>query len=294
MAAPAAARASGSPAALRVALIVAAAAWLLLLIGLPFVSVFVQAFAKGWKLFAESLAREDFVNAARLSMLAAGVSVAVNTAFGIVAAWVIARSSFRGRTLLLSILDLPIAISPVIAGMMFVFLFGRTGWLGPWLQAHDIKIIFAAPGIVLVTCFVTLPFVVRELAPALEEEGREEEQAAETLGASPVRTFVHVILPNIKWALFYGVILTNARAMGEFGAVSVVSGHLINRTQTLPLHIERMYIEYETVAAFSAAVPLALLAGVTLIAQAVLARVLDRRKRASRKTGEVQGLAYEY
>lgn len=276
------------------ALIVIAAAWLLLLIGLPFVSVFVQAFSRGWTLFAASLAREDFLSAARLSMLAAGVSIVVNTTFGIVAAWVIARSSFRGKAVLLSILDLPIAVSPVIAGMMFVFLFGRTGWLGPWLSAHDIKIIFAAPGIVLVTCFVTLPFVVRELVPALEEEGREEEQAAETLGASPLQTFFHVILPNIKWAIFYGVVLTNARAMGEFGAVSVVSGHLINQTQTLPLHIERMYIEYETVAAFSAAVPLALLAGVTLIAQAVVARFLDRRKRASRTADDLQGLAYEH
>jgi sulfate transport system permease protein len=218
------------------------------------------------------LTKPEFLHAAWLTLLLAAISIPVNAVFGLCAAWAIARHKFPGRAIVLSIIDLPFSISPVVAGLMIVLLYGRQGWFGPWLQAHDIKIVFAFPGMLMATAFVSMPFVAREVIPVLEEFGKDQEEAARTLGANDWQTFWRVTLPSIRWGLLYGLILTNARAMGEFGAVSVVSGNIANTTQTLPLFVEDAYKQYETEAAFSAAVLLAFLAVITLILKEIIER----------------------
>lgn len=248
----------------RLLLIGAATAILGLFLLLPLAAVFVEALRRGWEVFIASLHEEAALSAVKLTLLAAGISVPLNTLFGLSAAWLVTKFRFRGRSLLLSLIDLPFAVSPVIAGLVWVLLFGARGWFGPWLAAHDIEIIFALPGIVIATVFVTFPFVARELIPLMESQGSDQEEAAVTLGANGWRIFLSVTLPNIKWGLLYGVMLCNARAMGEFGAVSVVSGHIRGKTNTLPLHIEVLYNEYQFSAAFACATLLALLALVTL------------------------------
>ncbi|MDR2032898.1 MAG: sulfate ABC transporter permease subunit CysW [Azoarcus sp.] len=230
----------------------------------PLVALFVEALRKGWEAYFAALSEPDMLAAVRLTLLAAGIAVPLNLVFGVTAAWAIAKFEFRGKHFLITLIDLPFSVSPVIAGLIYVLLFGSFGWFGAWLNAHDIKIIFAVPGIVLATIFVSFPFVARELIPLMQAQGREEEEAAVVLGASGWRTFWHVTLPNIRWGLLYGVILCNARAMGEFGAVSVVSGHIRGETNTLPLHVEILYNEYQFAAAFAVASLLALLALVTL------------------------------
>ncbi|HXE56954.1 MAG TPA: sulfate ABC transporter permease subunit CysW, partial [Gemmatimonadales bacterium] len=227
----------------------------------------------------------DAVAAIRLTLLAAAVAVPLNLVFGLAAAWSITRFEFPGKRLLGTLIDLPFAVSPVIAGMVFVLLFGAHGWFGPWLAAHDLKIVFAVPGIVLATTFVTVPFVARELIPLMEEQGADEEEAAVLLGANGWQLLRRVTLPNVKWGLLYGVVLCNARAMGDFGAVSVVSGHIRGVTNTVPLHIEILYNEYDTTAAFATASLLALLAVITLIAKAVVERRLDRELAGSPTAG---------
>src|SRR5690606_4260328 len=231
---------------------------------LPLAAVFIEAFRRGAELFFASLREDAAVSAIKLTLLAAGIAVPLNTAFGIAAAWLITKFHFKGRSFLLALIDLPFAVSPVIAGLVFVLLFGAKGWFGPWLMEHDIKIIFALPGIILATVFVTFPFVARELIPLMESQGSDQEEAAVTLGARGWQIFRRVTLPNIKWGLLYGVLLCNARAMGEFGAVSVVSGHIRGKTNTLPLHVEVLYNEYQFSAAFACATLLAFLALVTL------------------------------
>jgi sulfate transport system permease protein len=248
----------------RLLLIGAATAILGLFLLLPLAAVFVEALRRGWEVFIASLHEEAALSAVKLTLLAAGISVPLNTLFGLSAAWLVTKFRFRGRSLLLSLIDLPFAVSPVIAGLVWVLLFGARGWFGPWLAAHDIEVIFALPGIVIATVFVTFPFVARELIPLMESQGSDQEEAAVTLGANGWRIFLSVTLPNIKWGLLYGVMLCNARAMGEFGAVSVVSGHIRGKTNTLPLHIEVLYNEYQFSAAFACATLLALLALVTL------------------------------
>jgi len=232
---------------------------------LPLILVFVEAFRKGWQAYIAALVDPDALSAIRLTLLAAAIAVPLNLIFGVAAAWAIARFEFPGKNLLTSLIDLPFSVSPVVAGLIYVLVFGAHGWFGPWLQEHDLKIVFAVPGIVLATIFVTFPFVARELIPLMQSQGRDEEEAAVTLGASGLQTVWRVTLPNIKWALLYGVILCNARAMGEFGAVSVVSGHIRGETNTMPLHVEILYNEYQFAAAFAVASLLALLALVTLI-----------------------------
>jgi len=231
---------------------------------LPLVTVFVEALRKGWETYLAALVDPEALAAVRLTLLTAAVAVPLNLVFGIAAAWAVAKFDFPGKQVLVTLIDLPFSVSPVIAGLMYVLLFGAQGWFGAWLAEHDIKIIFAVPGVVLATVFVTFPFVARELIPLMRAQGREEEEAATVLGASGWQTFRRVTLPNVKWALFYGVILCNARAMGEFGAVSVVSGHIRGETNTMPLHIEILYNEYQFSAAFAVASLLALLALATL------------------------------
>ncbi len=247
--------------------------WTLLTLGLgffalflilPLVAVFTEALRKGFDVYLAALIEDDALSAIKLTLIATVVAVPLNLVFGVSAAWAIAKHDFRGKQLLITLIDLPFSVSPVVAGLIYVLLFGAQGWFGPWLQAHDVKIIFAVPGIVLATVFVTFPFVARELIPLMQAQGRDEEEAATVLGASGWQTFWHVTLPNIKWGLLYGVILCNARAMGEFGAVSVVSGHIRGQTNTLPLHVEILYNEYQFAAAFAVASLLALLALVTL------------------------------
>ena len=230
----------------------------------PLIAVFAEALRKGWSVYLAALVQPDALSAVRLIFLAAAIAVPLNLVFGISAAWAIAKFEFRGKHLLLTLIDLPFSVSPVIAGLIYVLVFGAQGWLGPWLAAHDIKILFAVPAIVLATIFVTFPFVARELIPLMQAQGRDEEVAATVLGASGWQTFWEVTLPNIKWGLIYGVILCNARAMGEFGAVPVVSGHIRGETNTIPLHVEILYNEYQFAAAFAVASLLALLALVTL------------------------------
>jgi sulfate transport system permease protein len=232
---------------------------------LPLILVFVEAFRKGWETYIAALTDPDAVSAVKLTLIAAAIAVPLNLIFGVSAAWAIARFEFRGKQFLVTLIDLPFSVSPVVAGLIYVLVFGAHGWFGGWLQANDIKIIFAVPGIVLATIFVTFPFVARELIPLMQSQGRDEEEAAITLGASGLQTFWRVTLPNVKWALLYGVILCNARAMGEFGAVSVVSGHIRGETNTMPLHVEILYNEYQFAAAFAVASLLALLALVTLV-----------------------------
>ncbi|MBD2726070.1 sulfate ABC transporter permease subunit CysW [Nostoc sp. FACHB-892] len=258
-----------------VVLIGVAIAYLALVQYIPAINVFTQAFSKGVGPFLANLSQPAFLHAAWLTLLLAVISLPLNTVFGLCAAWAIARHKFPGRAVVLSIIDLPFSISPVVAGLMIVLLYGRNGWFGPWLQALDIKIIFAFPGMVLATAFVSMPFVAREVIPVLEEFGKDQEEAARTLGAKDWQIFWRVTLPSIRWGLLYGLILTNARAMGEFGAVSVVSGNIATQTQSLPLFVEDAYKQYETEAAFSAAVLLALLAVVTL----VLKEILERKTR---------------
>ncbi|MFO1227367.1 sulfate ABC transporter permease subunit CysW [Roseateles sp.] len=231
---------------------------------LPLVAVFVEALRKGWATYFEALADPETLSALKLTLIAAVISVPVNLVFGVCTAWAVTKHDFRGKGLLLTLIDLPFSVSPVVVGLSFMLVLGAQGWLGPWLAEHDIKIMFAVPGIVLATTFITLPFVARELIPLMQAQGRDEEEAATVLGAGGWQTFWHVTLPNIKWGLLYGVILCNARAFGEFGAVSVVSGHIRGQTNTLPLHVEILYNEYQFSAAFAVASLLALLALVTL------------------------------
>jgi sulfate/thiosulfate transport system permease protein len=237
---------------------------------LPLLAVFVEALRKGWTAYFSAIIEPDAVSAIELTLLAAAISVPLNLVFGVAASWAIAKYRFPGRHLLTTLIDLPFSVSPVVAGLIYVLVFGAQGWLGPWLSAHDIKVIFAVPGIVLATVFITFPFVARELIPLMEAQGREEEEAAVMLGASGWQTFWLITLPNIKWGLLYGVILCNARAMGEFGAVSVVSGHIRGETNTLPLHVEILYNEYNFVGAFATASLLALLALLTLVLKAFI------------------------
>jgi sulfate/thiosulfate transport system permease protein len=258
------------PTPMRWAIIGVAIAFLALFIVVPLVNVFAQAFSKGLDAYVAAVSNPDAVAAIELTLLVAAISVGLNLVFGVLAAWAITKYDFRGKSLLITVIDLPFSVSPVISGLVFVLLFGAQGYLGPWLQEHDVKIIFALPGIVLATVFVTFPFVARELIPLMREQGTQDEEAALSLGASGLRTFFRVTLPNVKWALLYGVLLCNARAMGEFGAVSVVSGHVRGETNTMPLHIEILYNEYQFMAAFAVASLLALLALVTLIAKVLL------------------------
>lgn len=252
------------PRLVRWLLIVATMLFLGVFLLLPLIAVFVQAFAQGVNVFFAALVESDTLASIRLTLLTAAIAVPLNTVFGVAAAWAIAKFEFRGKSLLITLIDLPFSVSPVIAGMVFILLFGANGWLGAWLSAHDIKIVFALPGIVLATAFVTLPFVARELIPLMQAQGTDEEQAAATLGAGGARMFWHVTLPNIRWGLLYGVLLCNARAMGEFGAVSVVSGHIRGLTNTMPLHVEILYNDYQISAAFAVSSLLALLAFITL------------------------------
>ena len=246
-------------------LIGVALAYLALFLFLPLFAVFFEALRKGWGTYLAAIAEPDAWSAIVLTLTAAAIAVPANLVFGIAAAWAIAKFDFRGKSLLITLIDLPFSVSPVVSGLIYVLIFGLQGWLGPWLSAHDVKVIFAVPGIVLATIFVTFPFVARELIPLMQAQGREEEEAAVLLGANTWQLLWRVTLPNVKWGLLYGVILSNARAMGEFGAVSVVSGHVRGLTDTLPLHIEILYNEYQFAAAFACASLLALLALVTLV-----------------------------
>ncbi|TAN49929.1 MAG: sulfate ABC transporter permease subunit CysW [Methylococcaceae bacterium] len=258
-------QATTEPVAVRWALTGLALFFLGVFLLVPLLAVFTQALAKGLSVYWTALSEPTAWSAIKLTLLVALISVPLNLVFGVSAAWAIAKFDFRGKNLLLTLIDLPFSVSPVIAGLIYVLLFGMPGWFGPWLAEHDVKIIFAVPGIVLATTFVTFPFVARELIPLMQAQGSEEEEAALVLGASGWQTFWRVTLPNVKWGLLYGVILSNARAMGEFGAVSVVSGHIRGLTNTIPLHVEILYNEYNFTAAFAAASLLALLALVTLV-----------------------------
>jgi len=259
--------ATTEPAWVRRSLIGLALAFLTLFLFVPLATVFYEALKKGFDVYLNALTEPDALSAIKLTLITALIAVPANLVFGIAAAWAIAKFEFKGKSLLITLIDLPFAVSPVISGLIYVLMFGAQGWFGPWLQEHDIKIIFAVPGIVLATIFVTFPFVARELIPLMQAQGSEEEEAAIVLGASGWQTLWRVTLPNVKWGLLYGVILCNARAMGEFGAVSVVSGHIRGMTNTLPLHVEILYNEYAFAAAFAVASILALLALVTLAAK---------------------------
>lgn len=258
------------PLAVRFILISIALVFLALVLLMPLVTVFMQAFRKGAEVYFAALRDKDALAAVRLTLLTALIVVPLNTLFGVAAAWAITKFRFKGKNFLITLIDLPFAISPVIAGLVFILLFGAHGWFGPWLQANDIKIVFALPGIILATSFVTFPFVARELIPLMQAQGSQEEEAAATLGAKGWRIFTKVTLPNIKWGLLYGIILCNARAMGEFGAVSVVSGHIRGETNTLPLQVEILYNDYKFSASFAVASLLVLLAVITLIVKALV------------------------
>lgn len=264
------------PAWFRRTAIALAVAFLTLFIVVPLLNVFAQALSKGIAAYGAAIVHPDARAAIWLTLATALIAVVLNVVFGTIAAWAVTKYEFRGKSFLITLIDLPFSVSPVISGLVFVLLFGAQGFLGPWMQAHDIKIIFALPGIVLATVFVTFPFVARELIPLMREQGTQDEEAALSLGASGLRTFFRVTLPNVKWALLYGVLLCNARAMGEFGAVSVVSGHIRGETNTMPLHIEILYNEYQFSAAFAVASLLALLALVTLFAKALLERRVSK------------------
>lgn len=255
---------------LRRVLIVAAFGFLAVMVVLPLIAVFAEALRQGARAYLAALTEPDALAAIRLTLLVAAIAVPLNTVFGVIAAWAIAKFDFTGKTLLTTLIDLPFSVSPVVAGLVYVLLFSIHGWFGPWLAAHDIQVIFALPGIVIATVFVTFPFIARELIPLMEAQGTEEEEAALSLGASGWTTFRMVTLPNIKWGLLYGVLLCNARAMGEFGAVSVVSGHIRGETNTMPLYVEILYNEYNFVAAFAVASLLALLAILTLIVKKLI------------------------
>ncbi len=257
-------RAQTEPTVVRWLLISVALVFIALFLMLPLAAVFIQAFDKGLSVYLDALKEPDTLSSIKLTLITAAVTVPLNLFFGVTAAWAIAKFTFPGKNLLITFIDLPFSVSPVISGLIYVLIFGLQGWIGPWLQDHDIKIVFAVPGIILATIFVTFPFVVRELIPLMEAQGKEEEEAALVLGATGLQTFFRVTLPNIKWGIIYGVILCNARAMGEFGAVSVVSGHIRGMTNTVPLHVEILYNEYNYTAAFAVASLLAFLALITL------------------------------
>lgn len=262
-------RAQTEPAIVRWLLITIALVFLALFLLLPLAAVFSQAFEKGLSVYLEALKEPDTLSSIKLTLTTAAVTVPLNLFFGVIAAWAIAKFTFPGKNLLITLIDLPFSVSPVISGLIYVLIFGLQGWIGPWLQDHDIKIVFAVPGIILATIFVTFPFVARELIPLMEAQGKEEEEAALVLGATGLQTFFRVTLPNIKWGIIYGVILCNARAMGEFGAVSVVSGHIRGMTNTVPLHVEILYNEYNYTAAFAVASLLAFLALITLMVKTI-------------------------
>lgn len=279
--------ATAEPAWVRWALIATALAFLTVFLFVPLVAVFVEAFKKGADVYLAAIVDADALSAIKLTLIAAVISVPLNLVFGLAAAWCIAKFDFRGKNLLLTLIDLPFSVSPVIVGLIYMLVFGLQGWFGEWLRDHDLKIVFAVPGIVLATVFVTFPFVARELIPLMQAQGQEQEEAARVLGASGWQMFRRVTLPNVKWALLYGVILCNARAMGEFGAVSVVSGHIRGQTNTMPLHIEILYNEYQFAAAFAVASLLALLALVTM----ALKYIVERRvRREVRLASENQGV----
>ena len=269
----------------RIVLLGVALGFLTLFLFVPLVAVFAEALKKGWDAYVASIVEEDALAAIKLTLLTAAIAVPLNLVFGVAASWCIAKFDFRGKSILLTLIDLPFSVSPVISGLIYVLLFGAQGWFGAWLMAHDIKILFAVPGIVLATVFVTFPFVARELIPLMQSQGSDEEEAALVLGASGWRMFWHVTLPNIKWGLLYGVILCNARAMGEFGAVSVVSGHIRGQTNTIPLQVEILYNEYQFSAAFAVASLLALLALVTL----ALKSLIEWRLRGAEEQFQEQG-----
>jgi sulfate/thiosulfate transport system permease protein len=263
-------RATAEPVLVRWLLIAAALAFLGLFLLVPLAAVFTEALRKGVQAYFAALVEPDAVSAIKLTVLVAAISVPANLVFGVTAAWAIAKFEFKGKSLLITLIDLPFAVSPVISGLIYVLMFGAQGWFGPWLQEHEIKLIFAVPGLVLATIFVTFPFVARELIPLMQAQGAEEEEAARVLGASGWQIFRRITLPNVKWGLLYGVILCNARAMGEFGAVSVVSGHIRGLTNTMPLHVEILYNEYNFAAAFAVASLLAMLALVTLVLKSLV------------------------
>ena len=271
--------ATAEPAWVRRTLIGLALAFLAFFLFVPLAAVFFEAFKKGWGVYLAAITEPDAVSAIWLTLIAAAISVPLNLVFGVAAAWCIAKFDFRGKNVLLTLIDLPFSVSPVIAGLIYVLIFGLQGWFGASLRDHDLKVIFAVPGIVLATIFVTFPFIARELIPLMQAQGQEQEEAARVLGASGWQMFWRVTLPNVKWALLYGVILCNARAMGEFGAVSVVSGHIRGQTNTMPLHIEILYNEYQFAASFAVASLLAGLALVTL----VLKFAVERRVKADLK-----------
>ena len=282
---PNVARATTEPVWVRRVLIGVALVFLSLFLFVPLVSVFFEAFKKGWEVYVAAITEADAVSAIWLTLTAAVIAVPLNLVFGVSAAWAIAKFDFRGKSVLLTMIDLPFSVSPVIAGLIYVLVFGLQGWFGEWLMAHDMKVIFAVPGIVLATIFVTFPFVARELIPLMQAQGQEQEEAARVLGASGWQTFWKVTLPNVKWGLLYGVILCNARAMGEFGAVSVVSGHIRGQTNTLPLHIEILYNEYQFAASFAVASLLASLALVTLVLKYIVERRVHQQMALAQQAG---------
>jgi sulfate transport system permease protein len=273
------------PVWVRWSLITLALLFLSIFLFVPLVSVFAEAFKKGWDVYLAAITESDALSAVVLTLTAAVIAVPLNLVFGIAAAWAIAKFDFRGKSVLLTFIDLPFSVSPVIAGLIYVLVFGLQGWFGEWLRDHDLKVIFAVPGIVLATIFVTFPFVARELIPLMQAQGQEQEEAARVLGASGWQTFWKVTLPNVKWALLYGVILCNARAMGEFGAVSVVSGHIRGQTNTLPLHIEILYNEYQFAASFAVASLLAALALVTLVLKFIVERRVQQQLAQAKDAG---------
>jgi sulfate/thiosulfate transport system permease protein len=275
--------ATAEPPWVRRVLIGLALAFLTLFLFIPLATVFIEAFKKGWGVYAAAVTDDDALSAVKLTLIAAAISVPLNVVFGVAAAWCIAKFEFHGKSVLLTLIDLPFSVSPVVSGLIYVLVFGLQGWMGEWLRDHDLKVIFAVPGIVLATVFVTFPFVARELIPLMQAQGREQEEAATVLGASGWQMFWRVTLPNIKWALLYGVILCNARAMGEFGAVSVVSGHIRGQTNTMPLHIEILYNEYQFAAAFAVASLLAGLALVTLGLKYIVEQRVKAQLRSARQ-----------
>ena len=286
-AAPRLRAATAEPAWVKWSLIAAALAFLTFFLFIPLALVFAEAFKKGWAVYLAAITEPDALEAIKLTLIAAVIAVPMNLVFGLAAAWCIAKFEFHGKNVLLTLIDLPFSVSPVISGLIYVLVFGLQGWFGEWLRDHDLKVIFAVPGIVLATVFVTFPFVARELIPLMQAQGCEQEEAARVLGANGWQILRRITLPNVKWALLYGVILCNARAMGEFGAVSVVSGHIRGQTNTMPLHIEILYNEYQFAAAFAVASLLALLALVTLgLKYAVEQRVKAQKRAASGERSE--------
>lgn len=278
-------QATREPAWVRWTLITTALVFLSLFLFVPLVSVFFEALKRGWDVYLAAVTEPDAISAIKLTLIAAVISVPLNLVFGVAAAWAIAKFDFRGKSVLLTLIDLPFSVSPVIAGLIYVLVFGLQGWFGEWLRDHDLKVIFAVPGIVLATIFVTFPFIARELIPLMQAQGQEQEEAAVVLGASGWQSFWKVTLPNVKWALLYGVILCNARAMGEFGAVSVVSGHIRGQTNTLPLHIEILYNEYQFAASFAVASLLASLALVTLVLKFIVERRVQQEIAQAKDAG---------